>query len=978
MEGISSIGALNAEKGLKLVHWNIRSLVRKIDQIRILMDDSTIDVLTFSETWLKPHLHSGIVSIKGFEIFRQDRGSMANNKKRGGGLLTYVNDKHSSRCEPLLDLGASNKNIEVQWTLIHRPNCKNVVICNVYRPPTGDLEKAVNYLEDCLKTLNMNKINLFIMGDFNVNYKNKSSANYKKLHFLIQANSLSQHINTTTRNTDKTKSLIDLAITNSKFISGSGTLNHYVSDHQPIFLVHKKGRDARPNVEFVGRSYRHYNRADFTKALNSADWRDFYKLDDPELAWEFILKSVTTILDRMCPVKSFQVKNYRPDWITNELIEQIKDRDYFYSKAKRSGDQDAWNIAKHLRNTTNANIRKAKRDFILDELEANADNCKKFWQVIREIIPSDKQPLKHDILLKNKGMKLDKDEVADFINNFFINVGNIEVEGRSEEIEGKAPPMEGESCELSEESPEAKSFEMIRETIVHRVVKDINVSKSSGLDNVSSFVVKEAFLSIIPEVTYMYNLTLTTAKFPSAWKKALIVPIPKSGDLTSVQNYRPISLLPLPGKVLEKLIHLQLAGHLECNSLLIPVQHGFRRNHSTIHSVAQFTNYVNTKMDSGIPTIATYIDFRKAFDCVQHPVLLDKLSQLNFGTDIIKWVKSYLSSRVQRVYANNTYSSYKTIMQGVPQGSVLGPLFYIIYANDLIDEVKHCKVALYADDTVLYTASKNFDQAVSRMQKDIDSISGWCKVNGIAANTDKSKVMVLGSAFTLKAIPSFSIKIESNPLQTVTSYKYLGVIIDNQLSYNLHVNKLVASVSNKLKQFRRMRGFLNSRAALLVYKSMMLPVLEYGDVFLSAATVKNRKRLQVLQNKGLRCALNMGNDVSTDELHAEADLLKLHYRREQHMLNFMFDISMKTEYLAVKPEKSIVTRSQKKKMLKIKRPKTEKYKKSLAYRGPSGWNALPLDIHQSPDKFVFKRLVSNWVTQKAYKAQLTLRDPGSS
>ena len=193
----------------------------------------------------------------------------------------------------------------------------------------------------------------------------------------------------------------------------------------PVFMEHKKGRDTRQSVKFEGRSYKHFNRDSFKEELNKLDWPKCYALTDPEHAWAFILEGITNILDQMCPIGSFHVKNYRPNWITNELLEQIKDRDYFYHRAKLTGDEDAWNIDKYFRNVTNANIRKAKREFILEELNANADNCKKFWKVIREVVPSDKIKDRQDILLKDKGVKVVKENVADFINNFFINVGNV-------------------------------------------------------------------------------------------------------------------------------------------------------------------------------------------------------------------------------------------------------------------------------------------------------------------------------------------------------------------------------------------------------------------------------------------------------------------------------------------------------------------------------------------------------------------------
>ena len=317
------------------------------------------------------------------------------------------------------------------------------------------------------------------------------------------------------------------------------------------------------------------------------------------------------------------------------------------------------------------------------------------------------------------------------------------------------------------------------------------------------------------------------------------------------------------------------------------------------------------------------------------------------------------------MFANNVCSSFRTIKQGVPQCSVLGPLFYIIYANDLIDRIKHCKVALYADDTVLYTANRNFDNSVSHMQLDIDAIENWCKKNGIFINTDKTKVMVMGSKTALSKLPDFDVNLGNVQLKHVSVYKYLGITIDCQLNYNLHVNKIIACVSGKLKQFHRMRSFLSTKAALLVYKSMVLPILEYGDIFLCATTVKNRKRLQVLQNKGLKCALGLPADACTDDLHAEANLLKLKHRRELHIINFMYGEARVDGNLRKRNAGAMVTRSQKKRTLKVKRPKSEKFKKSLAYVGPKKWNALPLDLHQAEDRWVYKRLARNWINQKA-------------
>ena len=360
-------------------------------------------------------------------------------------------------------------------------------------------------------------------------------------------------------------------------------------------------------------------------------------------------------------------------------------------------------------------------------------------------------------------------------------------------------------------------------------------------------------------------------------------------------------------------------------------QHGFRKGQSTIHSVAQLVSFIDSKLDSQIPTLVTYIDFRKAFDCLQHTVLMGKLASLNLGLGVLGWVRSYLSDRKQRVLANGVYSSFQTIKQGVPQGLILGPLFYIIYANDLTELIKNCHIALYADDTVLYTAHRDFATSVTKMQADIDSLAGWCHCNGINVNTDKTKLMTFGSTRSLTKLPLYDITYEGYPIQKVLSYKYLGMTLDNKLNYkyNSHVKKVIASVASKLKQFQRMRSFLDVKAATMVYKSMLLPLLEYGYVLLLAASAENRKRLQILQNKGLRCALSKSKDFSSDEIHNKAGLLRLKDRRDQHLLNSMYDWSKDPRKLKVKTTVGVSTRSSDKKLLKIKKPRTEKYKKCL-------------------------------------------------
>ena len=279
--------------------------------------------------------------------------------------------------------------------------------------------------------------------------------------------------------------------------------------------------------------------------------------------------------------------------------------------------------------------------------------------------------------------------------------------------------------------------------------------------------------------------------------------------------------------------------------------------------------------------------------------------------------------------------------------------------------VKNCKIAMYADDTVLYLSHPDFEVASRELQEDLDSLNKWCLENNILANTDKTKLMVFGSPSILKKIPPLEIKLGSTPVKEVTSYKYLGVTLDTHLNFNLQASKIVNIFSSKLKQFQRMRGFLSTRAASMVYKGTLLPILESGDVFMTAASVENRKWLQTLQNKGLRCALKKGVETSTFELHREANLLKLKFRREQHLLNYMYDVAKNPQNPKSRLAIGVKTRSASTLILKSRHPCTEKYKKSMNYLGMKKLNQLPEVFQSAGSKLAYKGMIWRWIADKA-------------
>ena len=485
-----------------------------------------------TETWLNSKTDDQLVNIPGYTIYRKDRNTQINGKtKRGGGIAIFINQTLSTNIQALEDSRDKVKTLESLWLLIERKNAKNILLAGVYRPPQGKLKEAIKQLNDGLDKHMTDIAETYVIGDLNVNYKNKKSNLYKKLSFFEKSNNLRQVIQSATRHTKKTSTLIDIIFTNSKYISESGTIDCFLSDHQPIYIVKKKQKTTKQPCEFKGRSYRNYDSALFQADLVNKDWTTYYTEVNVDAAWDHIHSAIIKGADKYCPTRSFKINDYKPPWITNELIEQQKDRDYFYRKAKKTKMQDDWNIAKHLRNTTNDNFRKAKADFIKDQLD-NSPDAAKFWRTIKSVYPSKKGETSRNVIsLKSEaGENVPESETAHYINNYFTKVGAPKQKHKLTHRK-PAPPNQGDrhpdedshslknEVDAAELLNEALSITLDEGKII-KLLRDINISKSSGMDNISSRLIKDALLVLLPEFVHLLNISLNTGTFPNSWKKA--------------------------------------------------------------------------------------------------------------------------------------------------------------------------------------------------------------------------------------------------------------------------------------------------------------------------------------------------------------------------------------------------------------------------------------------------------------------------
>ena len=569
-------------KGFHLMHLNIRSLFskNKFDMFKQQMIDSGLDTICISETWLKNGLHSNYINIPGYIVTRLDRlWSENGNLKKGGGICMYIKDSIQYSDYELCHLNNSSVDIEIQWITIKNNNNRPMYVANIYRPPQGNMKTFIDYLRTCLNTFDDKyRKDIFLIGDFNIDVKKKFDPVTKELIQTMNSYGLKQFIEGVTRY-GKNNSCIDLIFSNTEYISNSGILNLNYSDHQAVFVTKKKSKSEKNKFEFTGRSYKNYNIDVFQDSLRELDWVEFFGIDDPNECWEVLYNRIINILNNMCPEKLFKVNSYREDWMNKDIMERIIDKDKALKKAKRTNDSEDWTRAKYLRNEVGKLVETARKQHFFEEYENSKGDPKKFWRNIYEIIPKNKNN-KRSIHLKDQdGNEVDSDETATYVNDFFTNIGPK-----------LASKFKKKWKYFGNEIEESIDDININEGIVYDFVKEISICKSSGLTEISSLCLRDALLVLIPQLCYIFKQSVKTGKFPDKWKIATIVPIFKGGNKEDVSNYRPVSLLPITGKIFEKIIHYQIVNFLNENNILSEKQNGFRKNKSTLESIVNFTS----------------------------------------------------------------------------------------------------------------------------------------------------------------------------------------------------------------------------------------------------------------------------------------------------------------------------------------------------------------------------------------------------
>ena len=601
---------------------------------------------------------------------------------------------------------------------IERPHSKPFLLSAWYRPPNSELN-IINEYELFLFKCDSESKELIIMGDLNCDFGKSPPDTYTNR--IISLNNLYQMvnlINEPTRVTETSASTIDLILSNTpENIVSSGVSHVGISDHSLIYAIRKFVSPKSKSIMREVRDFKHFSDRDFYNDLSQVPWEIITTFSDPNECWCVWKSFFTEILDAHAPLRYKRTKANAVPWMTTIIKNEIRNRDYHKKKAIKHNSKYHWEMYKKSRNKVNINIRKTKSEYFVNKIRdcANVKDPKKSWSLINSLLGKNSKSTHINELKVNNNTITDSTLIAESLNNYFINIGPQLASDTSfyEEPDNDLNNENVSGARLSQNT--SFHFSQIEIHNVYSILNNLKANKSTGLDKIPAKILKLSAEIIAPSLTYIFNLSLASGIYINEWKRARVTPIYKSEDKTKCENYRPISILPVISKVLEKEIFRQLYGYLTDNDLLSKLQSGFRPKHSTLSALIQMCDDWLSNMDVGKINCVVFLDIRKAFDSINHEILLKKLN-LNFGIsgNALKWFDSYIKDREQQCIVNGQLSSSKKIICGVPQGSILGPLLFLLKINDMPDSLNNTTASLYADDTEIYASSDNSSDLISK------------------------------------------------------------------------------------------------------------------------------------------------------------------------------------------------------------------------------------------------------------------------
>lgn len=932
---------ISNQSNLFIVHHNIRSFNKNFDEFACFMASLAceIDILILSETWFS---HDDVTNIVGYHSFHCTR-----DNKGGGGVSVYIRKTINCKAEPILVKSCDVADIlciEMQMPK------EKVYLIGMYRPPdyqnpdsiTSEIENVFNSIDMRCKTV--------VAGDMNIDLLDESNNITKELRDFMQLQSFVSSISIPTRVTDNSAKVIDHFWCNFEHIEEAGCFVNNISDHYPIFIFLPYAN----NSNLISKRFRDHSRSNLDKLKHEViDYvSDFQLLNniDIDIKTDIFLCKLSELYNTCCPIRNKLISYNRfcKPWL-NEYFLNIVNRKHKLYRDYISG-RVSYGVVRNFNRFVQAEKRRIKSEFFERKFSNSYSDSSSTWKTIR-LLAGNKEKYDSNISLNIEGSRSSNpDQIVNAFNQYFTSI--------ADNIANDIP--------VSNVSPLVYMGDRIADSFFALPATESEVSKLiasfpnkyCNINCVPIFIFKYLNDIISPVICSLFNESIECGIFPKCLKKGRVIPLYKSGNSLELNNYRPITTLLFLSKVIEKLMCRRMISFIDKHDILVSCQYGFRTGRNTSDAVLAYVDQIQECLNDGQYMISCFLDFRKAFDCVDLSILMDKLEHIGFRGHCVSWFRSYLFSRTQYVSLGGSDSRELQVTRGVPQGSNIGPLLFLIYINDMLRSAPSLTFTHFADDTCVSCRGPDIDTLQESMSLGLGQVSTWLDANKLALNINKSACMV----YTNRDIPAnIVISCKDNRIQMTDNYKFLGVFIDSKLKFSIHIDHVCKKVSRAAGVLRRIHKIIPHNILKMLYFSMVYPYLIYAIVVYASTYQVHLKRLENI-HRSIAKLLPFNVDpyfenklFNFDEIYKYFCLVKFFEYTKNPDSYFFNSIN------ALIPSHNYSSRSKLNFCLNTPNLRLTTCQHSFIYRSVKFWNELPVCIKDIENLNNFKRTIKAYI-----------------
>ena len=855
------------------------------------------------------------------------------------------------------------------WILALKVNMsgKTFLIICLYRSPNCSTNDYLCFFESwCNEVICETSVPVLMVGDFNLNWF--SSDTYaQKLKDITCDVGLQQIINEITRPNGYGGTLIDLVLTSQTDIIKKTKVLHTprISDHYMVsvefnFFTNK----VQPYI--IKTRGNNIDYKTINNQLQNVNWN--YHIRDVDLKCRMLLETIKQIFDSVAPVKEIKILPRFKPWWNERVKEAARMRDESYRKCVILKTDVSYKKYKEARNCVVSVIRQEKRRYFQEKVDESKNDSSKMWDALKLILDSNKNFQKIKEIHFNDDIVNSESKLPSRLNAYYISsieeiITGINYININANVNKELAGVSTLSC-----------FTMIDESILKNII--FSLENKNSPDEINDKLLKNIYPTIEKPLINLINSSLEQGIFPDVLKMSTVIPIQKKENAVNASDLRPINTLPIIEKILEKVVYAQLLEFIVKNNIISKHQSGFRKGHSCETAIQCVLDDWKNWADDGYSVMAVFLDLQRAFETIDRKKLLSKLEFIGIRGNVKKWFQSYLNNRMQCVKLNGFTSNEILNEYGVPQGSVLGPILFVLYINDMVDIMDNVSIHLFADDTLIYYYSKDLDQLVHCINNSLEKIHNYTCSNLLKINAKKTKFMLISKERVKEEFVANSYKIEINneQIEQVKKIKYLGVIIDDKLLFKEHCNYMVSKISYAINYMSRCSSTLSVWSRKIIFNTLILPHFNYCATIMYLFQQNEIGRLQKLQNRAMRIILSCNRYASINTMLSSLQWLPVSLYIKYNVLVFIFKVktgsapSYLTSKLTYNNEiHQYNTRQQNNFFIP---PRNKKIgTNSVFHKGLNDFNKLPNTIKDCSSILTFKKELKMYLLREAYLYQ---------